>query len=360
MPFLATSDYKKIKKNFFEELKDASQSKHASISFFKHTLPEEPLITNGLVQGIVVGGTNYIVATVEIENGQAKRIVQKSSGVLPIMDDSRTFENFLKEHLNLKAEAIGINFGFPLSPAVGPFGELDGVLRSGTKEHAFRGMIHESIGDIARDVLERRIPVTVANDTVCLALAGDDDEEGSLIAGTGFNMGLKYDDGTYITLVNLEAGNFAGFEPSDILKTIDRQSERPGTQRFEKCISGKYLAQYFDIKAQQMGLSIEPIQTSQELSELSQSTRDDKASHLARELLERSAKYVASALAGVYQFYGKKQITIVGEGSLLWKGWKYKEHIEQQLEALDIPHDGIVIKHVEASSLKGAIGLITK
>ena len=94
MPLLATSDYKKIKQNFFEELKAASQSKQASISFFKHTLPEEPLITNGIVQGIVIGGTNYIVATEEIENGRTKNVIQKTSGVLPIMDDARIFKKF--------------------------------------------------------------------------------------------------------------------------------------------------------------------------------------------------------------------------------------------------------------------------
>lgn len=358
MPLLAASDYQKIRKNFAEDIKAASISKHAGISFIEHTLPEEPVVTNGLVQGIVIGGTNYIASTEEIENGHVKQVIQRKTGVLPIMQDADTFEDFLKEHLNLKAQAIGINLGFPLSPAVGPFGELDGILRKGTKEHTFRGLIHESIGDVVREVIKRKMPVAVANDSICLTVSGDGSEDGSLIAGTGFNMGLKYDNGTYLTLVNLEAGNFANFEQSSILQTIDQISDQPGTQRFEKCISGKYLAQYFDLKAKEMGLAIDPLKTSQELSELSQSEKHDAANHLARELLERSAYYVAAALAGVYDFSGKKALTIIGEGSLLWKSWRYKEHIDQKLADLGLPKEAITLKHVSDSSINGAIGLL--
>lgn len=360
MALLASSDYQKIKQNFFEELKNAANNKPSSIPFIKHPLPEKPLITDGLVQGIVIGGTNYIVATEVIVGGKSKQIIQKQTGILPIMDNADTLKRFLVEHLNLKAQAIGINFGFPLSPAVGPFDELDGILRNGTKEHLFRGVINESIGDIVRAVAQKSFPVAVANDTICLALSGEGTEDGSLIAGTGFNIGLKYNDGNQPTLVNLEAGNFDKFAPSDILQTIDKESEQPGAQRFEKCISGKYLALYFDRKAAAMGLTLKPLTTSQELSALSQETNDSKANHLARELLERSAFYVAAALAGIYLFCGEKQLTIIGEGSLLWKGWKYKEHIDQQLTALGIPNDGVIIKHIPDSSIKGAIGLLTK
>lgn len=360
MPLLAISDYQQIKHKFFEELQKAATGQPSSIPFIQHHFPEKPLIQNGLVQGIVIGGTNYIISTEEIVDGKSKRIIQKQTGVLPILHDRDVLTQFLKQHLNLKAEAIGINFGFGLNPIRGPFGELDGIVRGGGKEHTLTGVINHSLSEIVREIMGKALPVSVANDTICLMLSGDGNEDGSLIAGTGFNSGLKYRDKNKTTLVNLESGNFDKFEPSEILEAIDTASDRPGSQRFEKCISGKYLAQYFTMKAKSIGITHAPITTSQELSELSQQTNDDAANHLARELLERSAFYVAAALAGMYLFCEKKQVTIIGEGSLLWKGWKYKEHIDQQLVALGIPHDGVTIKHIHDSSINGAIGLVTK
>lgn len=365
---IESSDYKEIKKAFIDELKKTFFGEHTSLSYLKHYLPEKPLIDRGIVQGIVIGGTNYIVSVEDIQEDGRRLVLDKRTGVLPIMKDDKTFISFLQDHLDERALAVGVNFGFPLEPIFGPHGELDGKLITGTKEHKFDWLIGTNIGDAVRKARREMfvgkatnwdIPVSVANDTVCLTLAGDGTEDGSMIAGTGFNIGIKQQEGNKTMIINLETGNFDKFEPTQAIKVIDACSDQPGRNLFEKMISGKYLAEVFNIKAERLGINTPKLTTSQELSALSQESNDDHANQLARVLLERSASMVAVSLAAIYEFRNKpEKMTIIGEGSLLWKGWNYIPNIEKQLEELGVPKGTINIIHIQDSSIKGAIALL--
>lgn len=358
-----TPNYQQIKQNFFEELVRASQHKPSSIFFLKHHLPEKPLMTKGIVQGIVIGGTNYILSTEEIKSDGYRKIVKRETGVLPTFATKRTFINFLSKHLDSQAEAIGINFGFPLEANTGLDGELDGVLLGGTKEHVFKGLLHIPLGQLIKELFQnkykQRTIVSIANDTVCLTLAGKGNEQGAFIAGTGFNMGLIIEENNKKIIVNLECGNFDKFTLSPTLEQIDKQSENPGGQLLEKAISGKYLAHYFNEKIKQTNLPVSPISTSQELSELSHTNHTDVPGDLARAIITRSAFLAGAVIAGVYEFSGKpKKFSLIGEGSLLWDGWQYHENIQKQLIRLGIPEGTVTIKHIKESSIKGAIGLL--
>jgi hexokinase len=360
---IQTPHYQQIKQNFLQEIILASEGKPSSISFIKHHLPEKPLLTQGIVQGIVIGGTNYILSTEEIATDGTRKILSHETGILPIFDTKQTFIDFLSAHLDARADAIGINFGFKLEPTIGTHGELDGkILAKGTKDHTFTG-ITESVGTLVKSVFankyQKEIVVAVANDAICLLLSGSGGENGSLIAGTGYNMGLRLKDNNRLSIVNLEAGGFDKFSISTALKQIDATTKNPGKKLFEKTISGKYLAHYFNEKAKELHLSITHIQTSQELSELSHTNHSDIAGDLARAIIERSAFLVASAIAGTYEFCDKpNSFIIIGEGSLLWDGWHYHENIMKQLKALEVPAHAITIKHIKSSSINGAIGLI--
>jgi len=361
--FIKIPDYQKIKQNFLHELTLASKNKPSSIFFFKHHLPDHSLLTKGIVQGIVIGGTNYILSTEEITSKGIRKTLKKTTGILPVLATKQILIDFLGKHLDPRADAIGINFGFPLQAYTGVNGEIDGKLAHTTKEHAFKGLLNEPLGPLIKDLFLTkygRIPlVSVANDTVCLTLSGDGTEVGSFVAGTGFNMCLILQDKNKKILVNLECGNFNKFTPTPILQKIDAESEVPGGQLFEKAISGKYLALYFNEKIKELNLSFSAISTSQELSELSHTNHHDVAGDLARAIITRSAYLVAAAIAGVYEFYDKPQsFTLIGEGSLLWDGWNYHENIQKQLVQLGLPQDTVTIKHIKNSSLKGAFGLI--
>ena len=358
-----TTDYPQLKKHFLQELTKASHGEESSLSWIQHHLPEKPLVQQGIVQGIVIGGTNYILSTEHLD-GKKRTIIERKIGIIPTFTTREVLQEFFSQHLDKRADAIGINFGFPLSPTSGKHGELDSRLLYATKEHRFLG-VSQPIGSIVNELFlklyHKDIPVSVANDTVCLMLSGDGTEHGSLIAGTGLNIGLARREENERMIINLEAGNFNKFSISPILKAIDENSERPGKQLFEKVISGKYLSLYFNAKAREEGIIAPHIQTSQELSALSYHPQSDHERAIARMLLEQSACMVASALAAVYAFcHEPKDFTIIGEGSILWKGWKYQEHMQKQLKALGLPDHAITIKHINDSSINGAIGLLTQ
>lgn len=367
---IQTPDYQKIKLNFLSEIVLASEGKPSSISFIKHSLPKKPLITQGIIQGIVIGGTNYILQTEELKSNGTRNVIDRKTGILPTFDSKLRFMNFLNTHLDKRADAIGINFGFPLQLAIGSYGEIDGKLFRATKEHTFTGIKHP-VGELVKTIFRKnnlKIPfVSVANDTICLALAGDGFEKGSLVAGTGFNMSLLKIEKNKKVYINLESGNFNKFILSPILQKIDAESESPGEQLIEKAISGKYLALYFNEKVRELGLPISPIKTSQDISELSHSNHTNVDGDLARAIITRSAYLVAAAIAGMYEFSIPSQsishgssFELIGEGSLLWDGWHYYENIINELSKLGISHKAITIKHIKDSSINGAIGLITK
>lgn len=358
LELIHTPNYQQIKQKFYQELVRASEGNHSSLSFIKHHLSKKPVITTGTIQAIIIGGTNYILATQIIHQNGTKEIILKKSGKLPLLSSRKILADFFRKHLDIHAQAIGINFGFPLEPVIGSYGELDGSLLYGTKEHTFTGL-DESIGELVKSLAPNKIKVSVANDTVCLSLSGNGSENGSLVAGTGFNMCLVIQNKNGKTLVNLESGNFNKFIPSPILQKIDAESEMPGAQLFEKAISGKYLALYFNEKIKERNLTIPPLSTSQELSELSHEIHEDIARDLARAIISRSAFLVGTAIAGVYEFYNRPQtLTLIGEGSLLWDGWQYLDNIQKQLNKLSIPQGAVTIKHIKNSSINGAFGLL--
>jgi len=359
-----TPDYDQIKRNFLHELLSASKGESSSISFLKNYLPEKPLLTKGIVQGIVIGGTNYIIATEEIFPDGKRKVLKKTKGLLPVFDTKETLLDFFSKHFDPRADAIGINFGFPMSAHTGSDGEIDAILVRGTKEHAFEGL-NEPIGELVKALFHekhhRKPIVSIANDTICLTLSGDGTEQGAFIAGTGFNMGLVLKVKGKRILVNTESGNFNKFTLSPILAKIDTDSEDPGGQLLEKAVSGKYLALYFNEKVKQSHQDISPIETSQELSELSHENHNDVAGDLARAIITRSAYLVACAIAAVYEFNGKPEsFALIGEGSLLWNGWHYEENIYKQLRKLGVATENVTLKNIPNSSLDGALGLITK
>ncbi len=355
-------DYQQVKQNFFSELKAASNNKKSSLSYIKNDLSQKPLVENGIVQVIVVGGTNYISSLVKVVNGKNQSLsIEK--GKLPIFKTRKDFSLFLDKTLSKDAEALGINFAFPLLPTTGLLGALDGILIKVTKEHKFIGLIGKRVGEFAGKQYFKKyknfIPVTVANDTVCLTLSDQGEADGGMVLGTGFNMSLKTSGKAKKTIINLEAGNFNGFEISDTLKKIDEISEKPGNMLFEKAVAGKYLVEDFNEQAKALGTNF-ALKTTEDLSHLAK-TNHKAEGDLAQSVLKRSAFFIAGALAGVYEFRNRPtKLEFVTEGSLFWKGYKYQENVQKQLIGLGVPKNAIRFKYVEDSSLKGAVGLLIK
>ncbi len=357
---IANPDYMQIKQHFLEDLTVASQGHPSSISFIRHVLPKKPLISSGIVQGIVIGGTRFDIASVEIDGKGKKRLLKRQQGILPQFDTKETFLMFIKEHIDSKALGVAINLGFPLQPDTGKFGEIDSKILYGVKEHAFHGLLGLSIGDFLRQELARDIPISVANDAVCLTLAGTGEEDGGFVLGSGCNMAITVQDHGERIVANLESANFNKFEPTPGLEAIDAISPTKGKNRFEKLISGIYLPMHFNFLLTQYNIQTTQVANAKELDVLA-AEDTGITGDLARAILERSASLAATELAAVYEFKGShKEIEILAEGTVIWEGWEYQNNIQKRLTLLGVPEGKIKIKKVEDSSLHGAIGLLTR
>ncbi len=356
-------NYEKIKSTFHLELVLASEGKPLSLSYLRHPLPERPLITEGKMQAIVIGGTNYEFSTVKIARNNQRFIHRKKPKGGPF-DTVNALFGFIQARLEPDMDAIGINIAFPLEPAMGAHGELDGKLIQGTKKHALAGANGIEVGQRVNAMYQvkfhKDIPVTVANDTICLALAGNGDEDGGVIIGTGFNMSLREQQGMEKVYVNLESGNFDYFRADTILEKIDKASENPGNNRFEKMLSGPYLPLHFNLIASQRKLLVPRTTSSKRLTDWAINSETD-AGTLAQALFERSASLVASQIAGLYEFRGRPEtMTLIGEGSLFREGWCYEENIQHRLDLLNVPKGAIHFKEIQDSTIQGTIGLLTK
>ena len=129
-----------------------------------------------------------------------------------------------------------------------------------TKEFATPGVEGKVVNDLLLDALKKRgienvVPVAVINDTVAVLLSSayqqSDVYTGSIYA-TGHN--TCYLEGSIKDpkgfgkggmILNLECGNFMKLTPNRFDIELDKKSEKPGEQRFEKMVSGRYMGELF-------------------------------------------------------------------------------------------------------------------
>ena len=127
-----------------------------------------------------------------------------------------------------------------------------------TKEFATQGVEGKVANDLLVEALKRRgadnvEPVAVLNDTVAVLLSAayktPDTFIGSIYA-TGHNtcyLEPSIHDpncfGAGGMILNLECGNFSKLVPNRFDKEYDEHSEKPGEQRFEKMVSGRYMGE---------------------------------------------------------------------------------------------------------------------
>lgn len=259
---------------------------------------------------------------------------------------------FVETILPERVSVVALNFAYPLIP-VATNGKLEGVLVSGTKENAFAGLIGKNVcQEIETHILcktGRRIRVTAANDTICLLLSGmvsyRPNELAGGVVGTGLNFAFFEDEHT---VVNLESANFNAFAQSSEGKIIDTKSSQKGKALFEKEVAGAYLFTHFNLLVAKQNLHYPPIRSTEELDILSRK-RKPGLSQLAKSILRYSAQLAACQIAGIAKFK-KSNMVFVMEGSLFWKGHKYREIVEQTVQQLTrrnvhfttVQHSGIV------------------
>ncbi len=341
------------------ELKEAESGKKTSLPFIRHEYAKNTVVKSGEVfQVLVIGGSVYKSATIK-KRGNTLTILEKNEGPQPIFKTKADFLNFTASKVNPNVSMVGINFAYPLTPFFRD-GYLDGKLGFGTKEHSFEGLIGETVGEAVEqavfDKSQQKIRVGIANDTICLLLSGltrySWDQVAAGIVGTGMNFALFLDDHTP---VNLESANFNKFEQSAEAAIIDKRSMTPGNAWAEKEVSGAYLYQLFNEGIVLRSLDMQPLTSTDQIDDVARNGSGE-AQKYALELINRSAGIVAGQIAGITSFIGR-DTAFVMEGSLFWKGYSYKDRVEQFVKELSLPHKVSYI-YIPDSGIMGAAKLV--
>ncbi len=239
-------------------------------------------------------------------------------------------------------------------------GKMDGILIALTKENKMEGFLNKKIGEeIEKYFLKNnkgKINVNVANDTICLLLSGLIKNSylnivGGII-GTGINMAFFLSESLAI---NTEAGAFNNFIQSEPGKFIDENSSEVGNYIFEKETSGGYLYKHFNYFIKKFDISYPEISDSSELS-LLVSKNVENISEIAKEVLYHSATLAACQMAGFLSFL-KRDLTFVMQGSVFWKGYGYKEKVEEVIIKL-VPEYKVNFIKIENDDILGAAKVI--
>lgn len=352
-------DLKEIQQNFLQELNDAKRGKKTSLPFILHKISTKPIVQDEEVfQVLVIGGTIFRKALVKKEKGKLI-ISDKEEKYQPPFHHKDDFEHFLEKEISQNVSRVALNFAYPLKP-VFENGKIDGILVSGTKENIFGDMIGKRVGREIEKFIQksqkRKIKVSVANDTVCLLLAGltkfSGEELAAGVIGTGMNFAFFLNSDT---VVNLESANFDKFPQTPEARLIDAYSTNIGSGIFEKEIAGAYLYKHFNLIRELKGISHSSIDSTEELDRIAQQ-RIPEASTLAKSLLQNSAELVATQIGGLMLFK-ESSLTFAIEGSLFWLSDGYRKNVQNCLKKICPKYKARFVR-IEQSTVLGAAKLI--
>ena len=219
------------------------------------------------------GGTNVRVLRIRLLGGGRYEILRRVAkplavpGVYDFAGKDARAEDMFDFLAGLIDEAIegernrqyrlGHTFSFPSEQTQ----LADAKLIIWTKEFAAAGVEGHEVNALLKQALLRSgianvEPAAVINDTVAVLLAAayhePDTYIGSIYA-TGHNT-CYYEAFAQESLpgmiLNMESGGFAKLPPNLYDQSLDALSEKPGEQRLEKMVSGRYLGELFGLALQ--------------------------------------------------------------------------------------------------------------
>ena len=335
------------------------------------------------------GGTNVRVFRIRLDGGGKYEIIKRVGRplIVPgeydyICKDATADQmfDFIAELIDEAVDGdhetkfyLGHTFSFPSTQS----NLYNARLIIWTKEFATQGVEGEIANDLLVEALKRRgadniVPVAVLNDTVAVLLSAayktPDIFIGSIYA-TGHNTcylepSIHDPNGVGLggMILNLECGNFMKLMPNRFDKEYDEGSEKPGEQRFEKMVSGRYMGELFGMAiAELLGekgkkyaltsvdMSMMILDESEKLTKASdiimakvgrELDLEDvkKVRELAKVIVIRSARLVAASfVAIIWQRAGKGKIVhqhVAVDGSVYEKMPLAKENITKALSEL--------------------------
>ena len=349
-------ELEKITASFVKELKLSVKGEKTSLPFVVHEFSPTPLVEDGeQFQVLKIGGSICQNALV-VKQGKEILVKAMEEERLPLFSTGKAFLAFVKSHLRKNINYLAINFAFPMKPVFKNC-RLDGILLNNSKEHALDGFIGKPVGDsiekFVRNNFNRQISVTVANDTICLALSGLSQVNPIGLAGgvigTGMNFAVFLDENH---VVNLEAAFFNKFIQSPTGKIIDKQSTNQKAAVYEKEAAGGYLYRHYNLLQNKRYPYIDSTHS------LDKVARGEKSGDktLARELFRRAAQLASCQIAGIARFK-RRPMVFVMEGSLFWVGYNFRKTVAETVKLL-APDYPVAFKAIKDCGIVGAAKLV--
>ena len=216
------------------------------------------------------GGTNVRVLLYRLEGSGRYEVLShvakplKVSGDYDYVGGEATAEQLFDFLAGLVEEAVGGDrktpyllghtFSFPSTQT----NINDARLIIWTKEFAVQGVEGAIVNDLLKEALVRRglsniTPNAVINDTVAVLLSAayiNGDTQIGAIYATGHNtcyLEPYAGSAQQPMILNMESGGFQKLTPNRFDIALDAASEKPGEQRLEKMVGGRYMGTLFDM-----------------------------------------------------------------------------------------------------------------
>jgi hexokinase len=358
-----------MRRGLRERIAEGLASDGRAIACIPAWFPPPPEGLSGRAIVLDTGGTNMRAALITLDGRRSSIDAGPLERRLPVREQRLDHDGFFDVQAALIAELdlpkdlpVGYCFSYPSDVHA----SRDAKLIRWTKGIDVPGVEGAFVGRGLMEAMERRgfrpPHVHVLNDTVASMLGASSRAEADqrprmigLIAGTGSNMSAFFSPPAAAKLaygpmaVNLESGNFDPPHLTEWDRAVDRASDNPGAQRFEKAVSGHYLPYLFD--AVLPGV-IDPAKGAKALVELRDIGGPEDGRALAGAILSRAADMVAAALAAVAGFYDGKT-AIVAEGSLFWRDPEFSRRCRATLDRLTGP-GRTEIQRLENANLIGS------
>ena len=264
---------REIAANFRQDLKlGLNDPKDSSLRMLKSYVGLPTGKETGEYLALDFGGTNVRVSRIKLQGAGRFEVIKKVGKplILPGEYDYVGVGSTAEEMFDFLAELIdeaidkdhetkfylGHTFSFPSEQS----DLYNAKLIIWTKEFATAGVEGKIVNDLLTEALKRREienvePISVINDTVAVLLSAAyqhaDTYIGSIYA-TGQNncyleSSIKDPENVGVggMILNLESGGFMKLMPNRFDIEFDKSSEKPGEQRLEKMVSGRYMGELF-------------------------------------------------------------------------------------------------------------------
>ncbi|MDZ7832441.1 MAG: hypothetical protein U5L07_11875 [Desulfobacterales bacterium] len=354
-----------IARQMEEKTRDGLKKDGGELLCIPTFVPIRSIPQSGRLLALDLGGTNVRCAQVALDSGRLKfekgPVKERLTNEQERQLDQTDFLDRLANIIHSVEPASNLPLGYCFSYPAEPTRDGDAVLLRWTKEMFVADTVGQKIGEmLCRHLAGRHFfwqctKVKVINDTVAALLAGmgapGADAYIGLIVGTGTNMAISLPTGrmpkmtedrdeTVELPVNLESGNFRPPFLTEWDEKLDRESNNPGQQRFEKAVSGQYLAHLFKLRLPESRIDTRQGAAAVFEKAYGASAETDTEKEMAKAIINRSARLVAASLAGLISFLATgraqpvKKVVITSEGGVFWGHPAYKEAAEYALRHL--------------------------